>query len=456
MLRVASVVARHRTAPRAELLQFQHERLRRLVAHAYDAVPYYRALFERHHVKPDDIRTTADLPQIPVSTRRDVQRASPIDLVARGLDPSRLLAYRTSGSTGEPLTVRRTWLEERLNSAFRLRTFHDFGIRARDVRVVLSAGGGASPSHGRQSWDGLQRVLRSLRSYRKVRVDHRFPAPEVLDRLAAIRPDVLVGGPNLLAPVGREMARARPGAIAPRLVISGGEVLLPLERRQISENFRARVVDMYSSHELGLIGWECPRGAGLHVTDDSLLLEVLVNGRPAEVGEAGELVATRLHAFAMPFIRYRTDDVVTRGPAPCPCGAAFSTILTVQGRMVDEFEMADGRLLHPNLLVVHLLRDAARWVAQYQLTQETRERVVLRVAPLAPPTAEEIAAVESLGRTAFGPGVDFELRLVPEIPMDTDEKFRVCRSLVRSVYDDVDWARWREEDVASLRRAVGR
>jgi phenylacetate-coenzyme A ligase PaaK-like adenylate-forming protein len=451
-LGIVSAAARHRTAPRAQLVRFQQARLQRLIAHAYDAVPYYRALFERHRVRPDDIRTTADLTLVPMSTRREVQRASPGDLVARGVAPTRLIAYRTSGSTGEPLTVRRTWLEERLNSAFRLRAFRDFGVRSRDMRVRLWVGGGIVASHDWRNWDGLQRALRSLGLYRKAEVDYRIPDLELLDRLAALRPDVLVGSPSVLARTARAMTRERPGAIAPRLVISGGEVLLPLERSQISNGLRARVVDMYSSHELGLIGWECPRGAGLHVADDSVLLEVLANGRPAEPGEEGEVVATRLHAFAMPFIRYRTGDVATRGPAPCPCGAAFSTILTVQGRMIDHFDMPDGRLLHPNALVVHLLRDAARWVAQYQLTQETRGRIVLRIAPLVPPTPEEMAAIERHGRAAFGPGVDFQLLLVQEIPPESNEKFRISRSLVRSVYDEVDWERRRQEDLASLHR----
>ena len=123
-------------------MRLQEAQLRRLIVHAYDAVPYYRALFARHNVQPSDIRTIADLSAVPMSTRRDFQRADVTDLVARGLNPARLLTYRTSGSTGEPLTVRRTWLEERVNSAFRIRTFRDFGVRARDVRVVLWAGGG--------------------------------------------------------------------------------------------------------------------------------------------------------------------------------------------------------------------------------------------------------------------------------------------------------------------------
>jgi phenylacetate-CoA ligase len=450
-LRIVSAIARHRTATRADLVRFQQARMRRLVAHAYDAVPYYRALFDRHRIRPDRIRTIADLSLVPMSARRDVQAMRAVDLVARGVDPSRLIAYRTSGSTGEPLTVRRTWIEERLNNLFRLRAFHDLGLRPRDLRVVLWAGGGILPS-GSRNWEGLQRAMRSLGAYRKVPIDYRITDGELVARLATLRPDVLSGSPSVLARTGRAMARDRPGAIAPRLIMSGGEVLLPLERKRISETFRARVVDQYGSHELGLIAWECPRGFGLHVADDSLLLEVMVDGRPAEPGEAGEVVATRLHALAMPFIRYRTGDVVTRGPAPCPCGAAFSTILTIQGRMVDHFLMPDGRLLHPNVLVAGLLRDAERWVAQYQLTQETRQRVVLRIAPLVPPTPEEVAAVERQGRLAFGPDVIFHLMLVPDIPRESNDKFRISRSLIGSVYDEVDWDRRRAEDLAALSR----
>jgi phenylacetate-coenzyme A ligase PaaK-like adenylate-forming protein len=48
------------------------------------------------------------------------------------------------------------------------------------------------------------------------------------------------------------------------------------------------------------------------------VLEVLTGDRPAEEGEEGELVATSLFSYAMPFIRYRMGDMVVRGPTPCP------------------------------------------------------------------------------------------------------------------------------------------
>jgi phenylacetate-CoA ligase len=105
--RFLSAVGRHRRASRDQLVQFQNARLRRLIGHAYDAVPFYRALFHRHGIRPEHIRTTADLALIPVTSKRELQEASPPEVVARGLDPSRLIVYRTSGSSGERLTVRR-------------------------------------------------------------------------------------------------------------------------------------------------------------------------------------------------------------------------------------------------------------------------------------------------------------------------------------------------------------
>ena len=91
--RILSAVGRHRRASQDQLVQFQHARLRRLIGHAYDAVPFYRALFQRHGIRPEHIRTTADLPLIPVTSKRELQGANPTELVARGLDPSRLIAY---------------------------------------------------------------------------------------------------------------------------------------------------------------------------------------------------------------------------------------------------------------------------------------------------------------------------------------------------------------------------
>jgi len=247
------------------------------------------------------------------------------------------------------------------------------------------------------------------------------------------------------------MAGERPRGLRPRLVITAGEVLTPRLRRQIGESFQSPVFEMYSSHELGTAAWQCPRAGTLHVADDAVIVEVLKDGRPAAPGEAGEVVVTRLHGFAMPFIRYRLGDLVTQGDARCPCGAPFSTILTVQGRMLDYFPLAGGRLLHPYEVVAVVLERAKPWLGQYQLTQERANRVVLRVVPLSTPSPAEVAELEQSVRATLGPGIEFRALLVEDIALEGNGKFRVSRSLVASDYDGLDWERRRADDLAAVR-----
>ena len=83
--RILSAVGRHRRASRDQLVRFPEGHLRRLIVHAHDRVPCYRAPFDRLGIGPERIRTIADLPLIPVTAQRDLQRASADEVVARGL-----------------------------------------------------------------------------------------------------------------------------------------------------------------------------------------------------------------------------------------------------------------------------------------------------------------------------------------------------------------------------------
>ena len=77
------------TEPRARA----EEQMHRLVKHAYATVPYYTELFDKNKLKPEDIRTIADLKKIPVLTKQIVnenfdklqQKRSARENVARDL-----------------------------------------------------------------------------------------------------------------------------------------------------------------------------------------------------------------------------------------------------------------------------------------------------------------------------------------------------------------------------------
>ena len=80
-------------------------RLRALVRHCCDRVPYYRSLLDEAGVEPVQIRSVSDLERIPVSSKRDLRQAGEASLISRGVDLDECWHEFTSGSTGEPFKV---------------------------------------------------------------------------------------------------------------------------------------------------------------------------------------------------------------------------------------------------------------------------------------------------------------------------------------------------------------
>ena len=425
-LSLLGLVLRHARLRRDQVIDAQRAQLERVVRHAHDAVPYYRSLLERHGVRPEQIRGPADLVRLPPTTKRDLLRADPGALVARGLDPARLIVHRTSGWSGEPLAIRRTWLEERAYAAARRRATGDVGVRMHHRRASL---GIVRPRHPNDH-DLAPRLGRALGMYRRTTVDALAVPEAIAAALRRLGPDVVAGYPGVLVRVAQALAATGGAPTPPRVVVAGGEVLTAAARARIARGFGAPVFEMYASHECPLIAWECGAGHGLHVWDYGVVLEVLVDGRPARPGERGEVVITPLYSLAMPFVRYVLGDVVTVGERPCPCGAPFSTIRGIEGRILDYFPLADGRLLHPYELVLAALESAGGWLGQYRLLQEARDRVCMTVVPLRPPGPAELAGLEAALRARLGPGVAVRVELAREIALEPSGKYRVSRSLV--------------------------
>lgn len=416
-------------------MAFQSRQLRGLVSHAYQHVPYYRQLLDRHGLSPGDIRSAADLAAMPITTKRDLQ-AAPASLLAHGLDPQRLVVHRTTGSTGEPTIVRRTRFEEWLLSSLRLRAIQQLGysVTDRTARVAVVRSTGTRTLRP-------PRVLQRLGLLR-VEVIHSLLDPAaIIEELRRLRPDVVTGIAAPLARVAGCLDSNDRRTIRPRFVVVGGEVATPLMRRQITDGFRAPVYEWYGSVEFNLVAWECPSSGDLHTCDDGAIVEIVRDGRPVAPGERGEVVVTGLHSFAMPLIRYRLGDVATRGPDRCTCGAPFSTIRGIQGRMHDWFVLPGGRLIHPFELIWQL-QDDLPWIRQYQLVQEREDRITLRVEPRAAlPSPDVVAELEARVARPLGPGVTLAIALVPAIEPEPDGKQRISRSLLGSAYDTVDWTR---------------
>lgn len=422
---------RHPYVGRERLVAFQNKRLRRLIDHAYRHVPYYRRLFDRHGLKPEDIRSIEDLATVPITSRSDLQALPVEDVVAQAFNPGELITRSSSGSSGRPFMVRRTWLEERLHGAFRLRALRSLGLRASDK--ISYVRGVWSPQQ--QDHQIIQRILAIFGIVPQRVVNALQPPADIVQGLQKFKPAVVLGYPSVLARIAQTVSREALRSLRLRFVGTGGEVLTPLMRQQIQSGFSVPVYDTYGSIEFNLLGWECQETGEYHLCDDSLITEILREGVSVAEGERGEVVGTDLHSFGMPLIRYQLGDVVTKGSQSCQCGQPFSTVRSIQGRMIDYFVLPGNRVVHPYEFGVIKIP----WIQEFQVTQETLDFIVMKVIPFHRPSPQEMASLIQPVVKLLGPAVQFQVDLVSEIPMDTNGKFRVYRSRIRSPRDRLVW-----------------
>jgi phenylacetate-coenzyme A ligase PaaK-like adenylate-forming protein len=421
----------HPRTSRERILAFQARKLRSVVAQAYALVPHTRARFDEAGIHPADIRGPRDLLRLPITSGHRYRRQPIESLLARGVAPDRLVANVTSGSSGRPFTVLRTPIEEHLLNSFRLRGRKQVGFRRNDriVRIKMTGLGPSKPGP-------LRRLRRALGIYRDHTVGCLQPVDDILAELERLRPTAVTGYPGVLTHLATRLLSAGRSLPDLRLISTGGESVTRFRRERIERGFGVRAFETYGAHEFNLMAWECPQSGLLHVCDDGVVLEVLKDGRPAEIGEEGEVVATALHSYAMPFIRYGTGDIAVRGPDRCPCGQPFSTLERVRGRAHDYFHLVDGTTVHPNEIMVPVIVEHGHWIDQYRITQHTRSSVTLKISPLHPPGAGDLDAIRRLIGTVLGDEVKATIELVDDIPSDPSAKFRLCRCMVQSELDD--------------------
>lgn len=409
---------------RRELDAFQDRRLRLLVEHGYARVPLLRRRWEAAGVVPGSFRGREDLSRLPLFEKRDYQLSWAKTL---STDPSeRVLARRTSGSTGRPLSVVCTAVEDRLLSLFRWRSMLRMGVRWND-RVAALRPPKILPLVPR-FWRLAMVPSVRLGLPGLYHLDVTREPEELAALLHRLQPDVVAGHSALLSEIGK-LLPAYP--MRPRLLVVGGMKVLPGVRRRLCHTYGCPVRETYGCHEFGVIAWQCPETGLLHLSEETLIPEILQeDGSSAGVGEAGEFVGTALHSFFQPYVRYRLEDRVIAGPTPCPCGAPYRTLVSVEGRLVDRLLTVAGQSIS-GVGILENVGDCFPWIQQFQLVQETFEEVTLRYVASSPPNPDQARQLEGFLAGSLGKWFRTRAILVNEIPRDADGKFRLVRSLPR-------------------------
>lgn len=407
------------------LHDMQSAALRSLTQHAYDNVPFYRQLFGAAGVGRDDIRRPEDLLKLPVLRRSDLQGK---DRKATS-GPPLTISKQTSGTTGEPLVFGFEEASQHWRLAMKMRGYEWAGYRTGD-RVVHFWGARlpTPPPFQTRMKVALDRAM-----HREVVVPcdvmSEARLAETVRRIEQVQPRALVCYAQAGAELARFINRNGLRTWESMSVICGAERLMPRDRADLAEAFGPEVFDTYGCREVMLIGAECERHKGHHVSMENLVVEIVVTEpdgtqRHASPGETGEVVFTDLHNYAMPFIRYANGDIAVAGDTKrCGCGRALPRIDSVQGRTSETLRDGNGAAIS-GLAISFLIHDISTAVRQFQAVQHKDRSVSINL--LLHHTVPNTRLDEvRLNATRLLQGVDVRINTVSEFPRSAAGKHRL-------------------------------
>lgn len=418
-LRYWSQLERSQWRSAAEIEAEQHESLRNLIAHAQAHCPYYRDAWARLGLTPEMLKSRSEFSRWPIIDRETI-RANRDRMKSPGM---KLISKATGGSSGEPLQFdldhdsheRRTAAAHRgyswAGAAPGTRQLHLWGVPL-----------------GERSWRARMKdvAYHALQRRRIVPCFEGGPelASEFVQELERYKPDAIVAYTNPMYEVARYLdAQSRRTAFHPKAIVLGAEKVHPFQREIIERVFQAPVFETYGSREFMLIGAECDRHQGLHLTAEHLLVEIVDDhGQPVPAGTEGNVVITDLFNYGMPFIRYMNGDRAVATDRACACGRQLPMLEKVVGRRLDMLHASGGRLI-PGEFFPHLVKDFPA-VRRFQVVQEELKHV--RFALEAGDMQErDRADLERLVRDAFGPEVRVEFERVERITLTRASKLQV-------------------------------
>ena len=204
--------------------------------------------------------------------------------------------------------------------------------------------------------------------------------------------------------------------------ICNGETLVPAVRELIEDRFGCGVWDTYGSEGIETASQCSPRSMH-HISAEAVVTEIVdAQGNPVPLGTEGRLIVTALDKWAMPFIRYDTQDLASMTDKQCECGRGLPLLASVKGRMVDMGLSPSGKLL--SVYAFTPLFATTPGIDAWQVVQESAGELSVKIVPAASFDAATGGVVEKSVRDYAGEDVDVKVSLVDEIPLTPSGKRR--------------------------------
>ena len=385
------------TLPRVGLESIQLKRLQRQVARMYERVRPYRHKMEAAGVRPEDIKSLADLRRLPFTYKDDLRDNYPFGLFTVGLDEL-VRVHASSGTTGKATVVGYTKADVELWAGVMARAYCCAGVHRGDmVHNAYGYGlftGGLGAHYGAERLGATVIPISGGNTKRQITIMRDFGSTVLM-----ATPSYALNLADTMEELGVE-----PASLSLRVGIFGAEPWSENMREEVERKLNIKAVDVYGLSEIigPGVAMECLESdCGMHVFEDHFLPEIIdpETGEVLPPGEQGELVFTTLTKEAFPLIRYRTKDISRLIYEPCRCGRTLVRMEKVTGR-TDDMLIIRGVNVFPSQ-VEHVLMGVEGVEPHYQIVVEREGnldtmQVLVEVSERV--FSDEIRVLESLSR----------------------------------------------------------
>lgn len=416
--------AQYESMSRDELVELQWRKFRQLLRNAFERNPFYRRKFTAIDFRPEDIKTPADLPRVPMTTKdellRDIEEHPPYGS-RLAVQPREIVSVvETSGTSGRGREVHPRAAGD-LERVFRVHSygFVWVGIEKGTV-VMLTWPIGMTPAS--TSWfyaltrlqanvlrAGLLSTEEKLRYLRRYGVEALVVTPSYLTRLEQMAEEA-----------GLDIRKEFPTLKA---IVVSGEGRSAKWAHDVEARWGAKLYEHWGCTQGGH-AWTCEHGMlrqgqlGLMHTFPHLVLLEVINPetqRRASNGEEGEVIVTPLDMEATVLIRFATNDkAVYLDSNACPCGRPFDGLQCGSVARYDEMLKVKGVNIWPSGIagLLEAYPEIREHRGEVYLDDHGREIAAVDVefAPGCPPDARTAVRSRLEGELGAAFGISFVVR----------------------------------------------
>lgn len=278
-----------------QVRQYQDKKLRKLVIHAYETVPYYKKEFDECGFNPYDFKHADELSKLPVITKETLKE-NPAQFISSAKLDSKTFIHLTGGTTGKSLQYYTTFHEQEEQWAVWWRYRNNLGITRDDwcgefgSKLVV-------PTNWRKPpfWRLDYAEKRLFFSPYHL---NEYTVRDYAEGLMKVR--WMHGYTSKLADMAYRLLQA--GIKIPMdYVTIGAENMYDSQRKLLEEAFGTKVYQHYGLTE-GAANFSQDRDGIIRIDEDFCYVEFIDNGK------SHSIIGTPLHYYRMPLIRYNTGD----------------------------------------------------------------------------------------------------------------------------------------------------